>query len=449
MHGYVIADVFTDTPLEGNQVAVFLDAAGLDEAQMQRTAREMNLSETVFVLSRAGADAELRIFTPATEMPFAGHPILGTAFVLGSEIDEDVVRLRVPAGDVPVTLTREGDRIVFGRRLSGYELISGLGSRLQSTIAAEDVAGSVVGAVQTGLGASWVRVMLDRPAPRTLAVAGPVRPDESAALFAPLLHDQLQIGGPKIGGRYDQADQQLLETFGRQASLAIRNSQLSTELSHRLLELEASRARLVQAEEAGRRRLERDLHDGAQQELVGLLARLGLVRNQLRRDPQLAESTLREAQLDAQGALERLQELARGIHPAILTDRGLVAAVEERASRLTLPMEVHADALADGKRLPLELEGAGYFFVSEALANVLKHAAATRVDVRFHREAGHLLIEVVDDGRGFPVDSMPLSGLRGIEDRIEALGGRIEVASSPGHGTALRARLPLTGATDG
>ena len=114
MHAYVIADVFTDTPLEGNQVAVFLDAAGLDEAQMQRTAREMNLSETVFVLSRAGADAELRIFTPATEMPFAGHPILGTAFVLGSEIDEDVVRLRVPAGDVPVTLTREGDRIVFG-----------------------------------------------------------------------------------------------------------------------------------------------------------------------------------------------------------------------------------------------------------------------------------------------------------------------------------------------
>jgi trans-2,3-dihydro-3-hydroxyanthranilate isomerase len=114
MHGYVIADVFTDTPLEGNQVAVFLDAAGLDEAQMQRTAREMNLSETVFVLSRAGADAELRIFTPATEMPFAGHPILGTAFVLGSEIDEDVVRLRVPAGNVPVTLTREGDRIVFG-----------------------------------------------------------------------------------------------------------------------------------------------------------------------------------------------------------------------------------------------------------------------------------------------------------------------------------------------
>jgi len=114
MYGYVIADVFTDTPLEGNQVAVFLDAAGLDDAQMQRTAREMNLSETVFVLSRAGADAKIRIFTPTTELPFAGHPILGTAFILGAEIDDDIVRLRVQAGNVPVRLTREGDQIVFG-----------------------------------------------------------------------------------------------------------------------------------------------------------------------------------------------------------------------------------------------------------------------------------------------------------------------------------------------
>jgi trans-2,3-dihydro-3-hydroxyanthranilate isomerase len=114
VYAYVIADVFTEVPLEGNQVAVFTEAAGLDDEQMQRTAREMNLSETVFVLSRAGAEAEIRIFTPTTELPFAGHPVLGTAFVLGSEIDEDVVRLRVPAGAVPVRLTREGDRIAFG-----------------------------------------------------------------------------------------------------------------------------------------------------------------------------------------------------------------------------------------------------------------------------------------------------------------------------------------------
>jgi trans-2,3-dihydro-3-hydroxyanthranilate isomerase len=114
VYDYVIADVFTDVPLEGNQVAVFLDSTGLDDAQMQRTAREMNLSETVFVLSRAGAEAEIRIFTPTTELPFAGHPILGTAFVLGAELEDDLVRLHTPAASVPVRLTRETDRIVFG-----------------------------------------------------------------------------------------------------------------------------------------------------------------------------------------------------------------------------------------------------------------------------------------------------------------------------------------------
>ncbi len=114
MHRYVVADVFTDTPLQGNQVAVFLDAAELSDAQMQRTAREMNLSETVFVLSRAEAEAEIRIFTPTTELPFAGHPVLGTAFVLGAELEAAVVRLRTPAATVPVKLTRDRDRIVFG-----------------------------------------------------------------------------------------------------------------------------------------------------------------------------------------------------------------------------------------------------------------------------------------------------------------------------------------------
>jgi len=231
--------------------------------------------------------------------------------------------------------------------------------------------------------------------------------------------------------------------LGRQAALAIRNSQLSAELSEHVDELAASRARLVQAEEVGRRRLERDLHDGVQQELVGVLARLGLARNQLRRDRDLAETTLREAQVDAQRALEGLQELARGIHPAILTDRGLIEAVEERATRMTVPVEVHANGLGQGARFPLELEGAAYFFVSEGLANILKYASASRVHVRFHTEPGQLLIEVQDDGRGFEPTGVKKSGLRGLEDRIAALGGRVEVTSRPGHGTELRAYLPI------
>ena len=338
------------------------------------------------------------------------------------------------------------DRLVFGPRLSGYELISQLGLRLQAAAPVEDVAGSVASAVQSGLGAKWVRVALAKSAP--VAVAGDV-PDGKVTpdLSAPLVHGDQVIGiiecGPKLDGGYQPSDQDLLSTLGRQAALAIHNSLLSAELSDRLDELAASRARLVQAEEAGRRRLERDLHDGVQQELVGVLARLGLARNQLKRDPRLAETTLRDVQLDAQRALEDLQELARGIHPAILTDRGLVEAVAERATRLPVPVEVHANGLEKAARLPVELEGAAYFFVSEALANSLKHAGASRIQVRFHSTPGRLVVEVDDDGHGFEPGHVKLSGLRGLEDRIEALGGRVEITSTPGKGTQLRADLPL------
>jgi signal transduction histidine kinase len=340
------------------------------------------------------------------------------------------------------------DRLVFGRRLTGYELISQLGVRLQSTVAAEDVAGSVARAVQAGLGSSWVRVTLNTPEPMPIATAGRLPAGALAAeISAPLVHDDLTVGviecGSKLEGRYQPVDQELLSTLGRQAALAIRNSQLSAELSKHVAELAASRARLVSAEEVGRRRLERDLHDGVQQELVAVLARLGLARNQLKRDPHLAATTLHDAQIDAQRALEDLQELARGIHPAVLTDRGLVEAVEERATRMTVPVEVHANGLGHGARFPLELEGAAYFFISEALANVLKHATASRVHVRLHSEPDQLVIEVADDGQGFEPAAIKKSGLRGLEDRISAIGGRVEFVSRPGQGTKLRASLPL------
>lgn len=345
-------------------------------------------------------------------------------------------------------LERFADRAVFGPRLTGYELISQLGLRLQSTVATEDVAGNVAAAVQAGLGVSWVRVVLERPERMTIATAGAdPRASELVELSAPLRNAERVVGaiecGPKTEGRYDAADQELLNTLGRQAALAIRNSQLAAELSQNVEELAASRARLVQAEELERRRLERDLHDGVQQELVGVLARLGLARNQLRRDRDLAESTLREAQVDAQRALEGLQELARGIHPAILTDRGLIEAVEERATRMPLPVEVHANGLGGGARFPLDTEGAAYFFVSEGLANIVKYASASRAFVRFHTEPGQLVVEVQDDGRGFDPVTIKKSGLRGLEDRISALGGRVEVASGPGRGTELRAFLPI------
>jgi signal transduction histidine kinase len=344
-------------------------------------------------------------------------------------------------------LERLGDRLVFGRRLGGYQLISQLGAGLESSTATKDVAGTVAAVLQTGLGARWVRVDLNRPEPTLVALAGLESGKGAvAALTAPLVHANQVVGridcGPKLEGAYVGADQELLTTLGRQAALSIRNSELTAELSDRLEELAASRMRLIQADDAARRRLERDLHDGVQQQLVGLLARLGLARNQLRRDPELAGATLRDASVDAQRALENVQELARGIHPAVLTDRGLVEAVRERATRMTIPVNVRADRLPPGARFASDVEGAAYFFVSEALANVLKHAQARRVEVRFVGDDAGLVVEVEDDGRGFDAGRAKRSGLRGLQDRIETLGGRLELTSRPGHGTLLQMDLP-------
>jgi signal transduction histidine kinase len=345
-------------------------------------------------------------------------------------------------------LEQLGDRLVFGRRLGGYQLISQLGAELESSTAPKDVAGTVAAVLQTGLGARWVRVDLNRPQPTAVALAGAGTSENAvAALSAPLVHANQVVGriecGPKLKGDYVPADQELLNTLGRQAALSIRNSQLTAELSDRLEELAASRMRLVQADDVARRRLERDLHDGVQQQLVGLLARLGLARNQLRRDVAVTETTLHEAQVDVQRVLESVQELARGIHPAILTDRGLIEAVKERATRMTVPVEVDTNGVPVDARFSAELEGAAYFFVSEALANVIKHADATRVQVHFHTDLGRLVIDVEDDGSGFDSDAVKHSGLRGLRDRIEAQGGQVEVASRPGDGTALKMILPV------
>jgi signal transduction histidine kinase len=212
-----------------------------------------------------------------------------------------------------------------------------------------------------------------------------------------------------------------------------------TERQRNLEELRASRSRLVQAGDAERRRLERNLHDGAQQRLVSLSLALRLALAKLHDQPHEAETLLRNAAEELSLALGELRELARGIHPAILTDRGLAAALEAVAARAPVPVEL--EALPDD-RLPGPVEAAAFYVVAESLTNVAKYAHASAAKVRVDATNGVAVVEVSDDGVG-GADPGRGSGLRGLADRVEALDGRLEVESSPGHGTQVRAVIPL------
>lgn len=211
---------------------------------------------------------------------------------------------------------------------------------------------------------------------------------------------------------------------------------LNDELHARLEELAASRARIVTASDSERRRLERNLHDGAQQRLVSLLLSLKLALGQS--DPAVAQATLAQACEELALALEELRELARGLHPAVLTDHGLRAAVETLASRVPVPVDV-ADVPA--RRLPEPVEAAAYYLIAEALTNVAKYARASAVRVQVAPSEANVVVEVSDDGVG-GADPASGSGLRGLADRVEALGGALEVVSRVGAGTTLRAEIP-------
>jgi PAS domain S-box-containing protein len=212
-----------------------------------------------------------------------------------------------------------------------------------------------------------------------------------------------------------------------------------TERKRQEAELRRSRARLVEAGDLERRRLERNLHDGAQQRLVSLSLSLRLAQSKLATDPAAARKILDGASLELAHALEELRELARGIHPAVLSDRGLGPALESLADRAPLPVELEA---VPEERLPGPVEAAAFYVVSEALTNVAKYAKASLVRVRIEQLNGYALVEVADDGVG-GADPAGGSGLRGLADRVAALDGRLEVASPPGEGTRIRAEIPV------
>lgn len=347
---------------------------------------------------------------------------------------------------------RLASRLVYGERLSGYQAVSRLGSGLEAA-APEQAAAMVAAIVRQALDAKWARVVIAGAKP-TVASDGLTDGSPAVAtLAAQLVSGEEVVGrvecGPRSEGRYRPRDEELLVTLTRHAAVAIRNAALAAELADRLdqinlqaQELHASRARIVRAEETGRRRLERDIHDGVQQELVALLAKIRLARNQVSRDPSAVGTLLEELQEETKLALSDLRDLAQGIHPTVLSDRGLVEAIEDRVSRMPANVTIEVAEQVRKARFTQAVEGAAYFTVCEGLANAMKHASAQRLTVRLETQESELCLDISDDGAGFDAQKVSRSGLKGLEDRIEALGGRLQVTSAPGRGTQLLARLP-------
>jgi signal transduction histidine kinase len=237
--------------------------------------------------------------------------------------------------------------------------------------------------------------------------------------IAALVHDPALLDEPA-----------LVESVRATAALVLENERLAAEVRSQLAEVRASRGRIVAAADAERRRIERNLHDGAQQRLVTLSVALGL---QASRADAFAAQVLSRAQDEVEEAIAELRELARGIHPTLLRDEGLTAAVETLARRAPMPVTVHSTVR---ERLAEPLELAAYFVVSEALTNIVKHASATGASVLLERAPTTVRVTVADDGVG-GARIKPESGLAGLRDRLEALDATLSIASEAGHGTTV------------
>jgi signal transduction histidine kinase len=349
---------------------------------------------------------------------------------------------------------RLADRLVFGKRATPYELLSEFAERLGGAYSVEDVLPRMARLVAEGTGAARARIWLrvgsrvrasaswpsGNDAGDSLPLTGeelPALPEEDATF--PVRDRGELLGALSVvlrpGEELTQTQEKLLADLAAQAGLILRNVRL-------IEELRASRQRLVTAQDEERRRLERNIHDGAQQQLVALAVKLRLVETLTQKDSPKAAAMAGQAKAELQQALEDLRDLARGIYPPLLADRGLPAAVETQARKAPLPVTVGSDGLG---RYPQEAEAAAYFCVLEALQNVAKYAEATRAEVRLGEERGHLTFTVIDDGRGFDPATTPRgSGLQNMADRVEALGGSFEIESSPGRGTTVSGRIPVT-----
>ena len=335
---------------------------------------------------------------------------------------------------------RIADRVVFGRRATPYQVLSEFSDRVAETYAAEDVLERMANVLAAGVGAEAATVWLrDRGGLHPGATWPPgAPPDDGLPLSAiEVRHRDETLGALSVrmpaNDPMDPTKERLIRDLAGQAGLVLRNAAL-------IDDLKASRQRLVAAQNEERRRIERNIHDGAQQQLVALAVRLKLADSLIGSDEARAHAMLADLQAETNQALEDLRDLARGIYPPLLADRGLGAALQGQARKSTVPIAVEADGIG---RYPQETEAAVYFSCLEALQNIAKYAGASHATIHLAQADGALTFEIADDGVGFdPATASRGSGLQGIADRLAALGGTVEIRSAPGGGTTVSGIVP-------
>jgi signal transduction histidine kinase len=344
------------------------------------------------------------------------------------------------------------NRLVYGERATPYEVLSRFSEQVGETYSGEDIHVRMVRLLAEGTGASsagvWLKVgdefrpvatwPTDRSPAAVQATDGQMPSFEDATTAVPVKHRGELLGMLTLVKPPNEpltpVEQTLVTDLAGQAALLLANSVL-------VEDLRASRQRLVAAQDEERRRLERNLHDGAQQQLVALAVGLGLASRTAMSDPATTAQLLARLEGDVGDTLENLRDLARGVYPPLLADQGLVAAIEAQSRRSTVPVHVESDGIG---RYTQEVETAVYFCTLEALQNAAKYAEPGEVVVRLREEQGDLVFTIEDDGRGFDQATTKLgSGLQNMSDRLAALGGKLLVRSSPGEGTTVEGRLSV------
>jgi signal transduction histidine kinase len=342
-------------------------------------------------------------------------------------------------------LDAAANRLVYGRRQAPYESLTGFTRGLAGNYSVDEVLPRMVEAIAEGLRCRAAAVMVDQGPAQALArwPSTTPLPDEQASQVVEVRHQGERHGSLAVwthaGEELSASEQRILSDLALQAGLVLHNARLTIELERRLAELKASRLRLVTAQDHERRRLERDLHDGAQHDLVALRMKLGQAEGMARSSGTQLATVLAELRDDTAATLENIRRLSRGLYPPLLESQGPAAALTAHARRLPIPVQVQAC----DRRFPYDIETAVYFCCVEALQNTAKHSCAAQAWISIDEVDGQLRFEIGDDGRGFNVATPGLgAGLQNIRDRVDALQGTLHI-NSGAEGTLIKGSIPL------